>query len=71
MTLPPSPTGFYWSVRGHVACLEHVARLTEAQWIAERWEPLPASSQGHGGNRYQCQYCSPERTAVVHSTRAS
>ena len=71
MMMPTSPTGLYWSVRGQVACLEHAARLTEAEWLAEGWQPLPVSSQGHRGPRYQCQFCSPQQAAVVHSTRAS
>jgi hypothetical protein len=35
MMLPQSPSGLYLSIRGVVACLEHVAGIPENQWIAE------------------------------------
>jgi len=71
MMLPPSSTGLYWSVRGQVACLEHVSKIHETQWIGDGWQPLPRLSQGHHGLRYQCQYCSPDHTAIVHPLHAS
>jgi hypothetical protein len=65
MRLPESSTGLYWSMRGHVACAR-AAQLDEDEWSAEGWQVLPSSSQGFRGVRfYQCQYCSPDHTALV------
>jgi hypothetical protein len=68
MVLPDSPTGLYWSVRGQVACPSHATQLEDSRWVAEKWVPMPAASQGFRGIRYQCEYCSPDHTAVVHSS---
>jgi hypothetical protein len=62
---PESPTGLYWSLRGAVLCAEHAAQVDTPTWLAERWEPLPETSQGLHGARYQCQRCSPTGTAVA------
>jgi hypothetical protein len=66
--LPESQTGLYWSIRGHVACAHHAAEITASRWSSESWKFLPAISQGRHGQRYQCEYCSPEQTALVHPT---
>jgi CRP-like cAMP-binding protein len=57
--LPDSPTALYWSLRGEVACSAHTPDPCCSQWMAEGWQPLPKSSQGIRGSRYQCQHCSP------------
>ena len=64
-----SPTGLYWSVRGSVLCVDHAREVDDARWTVEAWEPLPRSSQGFAGSRYQCQRCSPDGTALAHSGR--
>ena len=65
--LPPfTPTGLYWSLKGHVVCREHAATIPEAEWKAEGWAPLPESSQGRSGTRYQCERCAPDHTAIIH-----
>ena len=63
-----SPTGLFWSLRGAVLCIEHAAQLDGRAWLTERWEPLPETSQGFHGARYQCQKCSPDGTALVHGS---
>ena len=64
--LPESSTGLYWSMRGHVACERHAAQLDEDEWSPEGWQVLPSTSQGFRGVRfYQCQYRSPDHTALV------
>ena len=64
-SIPLSATGLYWSVNGHVACAEHAAVIPGSSWVAEAWAPVPPSSQGFGGLRYECEYCSPQHTAVT------
>ena len=64
--IPVSPTGLYWSIRGNVACAEHANNIEEARWDSEGWAPLPHTSQGLRGRTYQCEYCSPDRTAIYH-----
>ena len=63
---PFSPTGLYWSNRGNVLCPEHAFQVLDEDWDNERWQPLPESSQGSHGMRYQCKQCSPNGTAVIH-----
>ena len=67
MSLPESPTGLYWSIRGHVACPHHAPQVEESRWACEGWLPIPSRSQGFRGMTYQCQSCSPDHTAVVQS----
>lgn len=64
---PESLTGLYWSIRGTVLCQQHAPEAAEDRWTAESWCPLPESSQGFHGDRYQCQLCSPDGTAVAHA----
>ena len=64
-TIPLSATGLYWSVLGHVACADHAAAIPSPRWRAEAWTPVPTSSQGFRGLRYECEYCSPQHTAVT------
>ena len=64
MYLPESPTGLFWSIRGHVACRVHASRVNPDDWEAQGWSALPESSQGAKEQRYQCEYCSPEHTAL-------
>lgn len=61
---PDTPTGLYWSIRGHVACVEHADQIPDGLWTSERWAPLPLSSQGVRGRTYECQTCSPSNTAI-------
>ena len=61
---PDTPTGLYWSIRGHVACFEHAEQIPDGLWASERWAPLPLSSQGVHGRIYECQICSPSKTAI-------
>ena len=65
MNLPVSRTGLYWSIRGAVACGEHAQDIAHSLWHADRWAPLPEDRQGFRGTRYQCQFCSPFRMAIV------
>jgi hypothetical protein len=65
--LPESSTGLYWSIRGHVACNQHAPLVEDPRWGIEGWAPPPSSSQNVRSQRYQCQYCSPEQTALVHA----
>ena len=67
MLMPESPTGLYWSRRGQVACPHHASLVEEDRCTADGWVVLPLSSQGFHGRRYQCQYCSPDGTPIVHS----
>jgi hypothetical protein len=60
-------TGLYWSIRGHVACSEHAKQILDPEWVSERWAPLPLSSQGFHGRTYQCETCSPSKTAIKHA----
>lgn len=62
--LPDSPTGLYWSVRGHVVCSDHASQITNPQWAADGWAPLPQSSQGFHGRTYQCERCSPRQNPI-------
>ena len=64
---PPSATGLYWSIRGEVACCEHVPSTDDPRWITEGWAPLPISSGRIRGSRYQCQHCAKDGRAVIHS----
>ena len=65
--LPESSTGLYWSIRGTVLCRAHAAELDSARWNAERWTPLPTTSQGARGFWYQCQRCAPTGAAFIYS----
>ena len=65
--IPVSPTGLYWSIRGNVACAEHASDIVQTRWASEGWAPLPQTSQGFHGRKYQCEYCSPKRTALYHA----
>ena len=60
MTLPETPTGLYWSIRGEVACMNHVPDGN--RWTAEGWKPVPESQRG----TFHCQHCAPEHTALAH-----
>ena len=40
-TRTPSPTGLYWSERGHIACARHTPYEGSDTWTWERWEPVP------------------------------
>jgi hypothetical protein len=66
MVLPITETGLYWSIRGEVACPGHASRISHDRWQSEGWVPLPTSSQGYRGMQFQCQHCSPNRSALVH-----
>ena len=66
MVQPVTETGLYWSSRGEVACPRHASRISVDRWQSEGWVPLPRSSQGYRGMQFQCQHCSPNRTALVH-----
>jgi hypothetical protein len=66
--IPVSPTGLYWSIRGNVACAEHANDILQARWVSEGWAALPETSQGFHGRMYQCEFCSPKRTAIYHPT---
>ncbi len=63
---PDSPTGLYWSNRGSVLCRDHAFELSDAEWDDDRWQPMPPSSQGFRGVRYQCQVCAHDRAAIIH-----
>src|SRR5688500_11559614 len=63
---PDSDAGLYWSIRGEVACRHHVTHIEPMSWVIEGWAPLPMSSQGLHGRRYQCQECSPDHRAIAH-----
>jgi hypothetical protein len=64
MARPDSATGLYWSIRGAVLCAEHARDIDDAQWAAEVWDPIPASSGRVDRARYQCQQCSPFGFAI-------
>jgi hypothetical protein len=60
--LPESPVRLYWSIRGEVACINHVPQ--GERWKSERWEPLPATYRGS----FQCRHCSPDQIAFIRET---
>ena len=62
MALPSSPTGLYWSLRGEVACIDHVP-TDPAQQKGNGWQPIPITYRG----TFQCQHCSPDRKALADS----
>ena len=64
--VPESPTGLYWSIRGEVSCRDHACIIGDERFGRERWRPIPLTAVGRHGLRYQCQYCAPEGTPVVH-----
>ena len=66
MVLPVTETNLYWSIRGEVSCPTHASRVSDERWQSEGWAPLPRASQGFRGLQFQCQHCSPKRTALVH-----
>ena len=59
--LSNSPTNLYWSLRGEVACIEHVP-ADAPQQTAGGWQPIPITYQG----TFQCQYCAPDHSALAH-----
>ena len=65
--VPASATMLYWSIRGEVACAEHVPDTEDRRWTIEGWAAIPVSS-GHFGSRsrYQCQFCAADGRALVH-----
>ena len=63
--LRDSPTALYWSIRGSVLCTLHIREVDEQRWNSDGWQPLPATSQGLNGKRYQCQRCSSDGTAIA------
>jgi len=56
-------SGLFWSMRGEVACPDHVP--AEPRWTAEGWVPLPVAQQGRDGITYLCQHCSAAGIAFV------
>ena len=64
---PISTTGLYWSLRGEIACESHAPDVEDPSWIAEGWQAIPESSGHVKATRYQCQHCSQDGRAVVHS----
>lgn len=66
-----SPTGLYWSTRGHIVCRDHADEILDSRWAAEGWSVLPASSQGFRGMRYQCEKCAPDNRVIVRRTRVA
>jgi len=56
-----SPTGLYWSIRGEVACVNHVPPGA-AQRTADGWQPIPFAYDG----TFQCQNCSADHTVLAH-----
>lgn len=72
-TLPTSPTGLYWSMRGHVICGEHAAKLIDRadEWAAEGWEPLRTSTQRILGIKYLCEKCGADHEVAVRSQNPS
>ena len=64
MATTPSPTGLYWSERGHVACAAHTPFEGSATWLWERWEPVPndAATAAHGAPVLRCETCGVEAT---------
>ena len=60
--VPASATMLYWSIRGEVACAEHVPDTEDPRWTIEGWAAVPVSS-GHfvgSRSRYQCQFCAAD-----------
>ncbi len=64
MATTPSPTGLYWSERGHVACAAHTPFEGSDTWLWERWAPVPeeAVTAAHGGPVLRCETCGVEAT---------
>ncbi len=64
MATTPSPTGLFWSERGHVACVAHTPFEGSDTWLWERWEPVPpdAATGTHGGPVLRCGTCGAEAT---------
>ena len=60
MTLPDTPTGLYWSIRGEVACINHTP--DGDRWTDEGWKPVPVNY----AEIFQCQHCAPDHTALAH-----
>jgi len=56
-----SSFALYWSRQGEVACISHTPEPGDLRWVAEGWEPIPASYVGLRPGRYQCQHCSLEQ----------
>jgi hypothetical protein len=55
----PSPTGLYWSERGHVGCARHTPFEGTDTWIWERWEPVPVEVLGLE-RQLSCETCGVE-----------
>jgi hypothetical protein len=58
------PGDLFWSVRGEVACAEHVPPLNSVRWSDESWRVIPPNAARHG-IRYQCQHCAPDRSPIA------
>ena len=63
--LPESATGLYWSIRGEVACAEHLPQDGDPRLVIEGWNPVPVSSGHMNVARYQCQHCALDGRAIV------
>ena len=65
---PGSANGhaLYWSVRGEVACAQHVPRPGSDRWSEERWAEVPSEVGSRRAIRYQCQHCADSKTPIVH-----
>ena len=63
-----TPTGLYWSERGHLACAAHTPYEGSDTWIWERWEPLPAEAAvgfADAGYTARCETCGREAEGVA------
>jgi hypothetical protein len=59
MSFPETPTCLYWSIRGEVACMNHVP--DGERRTAEGWKAIPET---HSGD-FQCQHCAPDHVALA------
>ncbi len=59
MATTPSPTGLFWSERGHVACAAHTPLEGSDTWLWERCEAVPeeAVTAADGGHVLRCETC--------------
>jgi hypothetical protein len=63
LTIPTSPNGLYWNIRGNVRCEEHARELEPTRWESEGWQAIP--HVGDLSDRvYQCQRCSPDGNPI-------
>lgn len=60
---PDTPTGSIGRF-ADMSLIGHAQQIPDGRWAAEGWAPLPPSSQGFRGRTYQCQTCSPSKTAI-------